>query len=312
MKKLIKTGFIIGFSLVLVLSFAACGSSEDESAESLEDAAVSDTQDPSSYAGGRDGQEIIDEVMAKAATEYKDLDELKGFWQICACRSVLGEDAVQAKSFDLSDESPDQPGVFVLAFLIMGTDPSDYEGHDYLEDLKAMGAEGEYTVPIFNLMAWNALDDDTASLDAETEDGLISKCINLVMDLSMGPDMGGWALAALRPYMDHDIYGEQIKAAADYYVETVGSDMAGESMGSPGITYSCVCLGLTALADSGREGCDVAFDEPWLSHNPLGLIYDNIDKGEENVTDYYNSQYYFTISELKHVQDGEGMTWNNL
>ncbi|HMM06146.1 MAG TPA: hypothetical protein PKD52_05695 [Clostridiales bacterium] len=243
-----------------------------------------------------------------AVAHYQKHTDLADFWGISAAYAVFGDEIQDGSyTFDLSAENSEQQGAVVLGLIMMGENPYDYQGEDLVSDLAAAEVSGGFAIPVFYFLALQAAG---APMSAETEAAYVDYCCKQLETVSMGPDIGGWAAVALERYMAEPAYRERIAAAIDGYISVISEDLASGTMGSTGISAGCVVTGLTALTDAGLSGYDVTKDEPWLGEDPLAMMYDNLMNGEENVSSYYNSQYYLEFVDLYQVlYKSEDMAW---
>lgn len=243
-----------------------------------------------------------------AVDYYQENTALDDFWSISAAYSALG-DAIQNGSytFDLSAEDTDQQGAVILGLIMMGENPYDYNGEDLVSPLASDEVSGGFAIPVFNFLALQAAG---AVLDEETEAAYVSYCCEQLTTLSLGPDIGGWSAVALERYMDNPAYSDEIAAAVDGYISVISEDLVSGTMGSTGISAGCVVTGLTALTDAGLSGYDPTTDSPWIEEDPLAIMYDYLTKGEEDVSSYYNSQYYLEFADLYNVlYEEQDMAW---
>lgn len=260
--------------------------------------------------GGVKTAEGADERVAGAYVEametFEDKELLTGFWEASAAYACYG-DEIYGTETDLSGENEEHRGTVILALIMTGENPYDYQGRDLVQEVLDMGAEGAFAVPVMNFLALQAAG---AEIDGETENAFVDYCCEQLTTLSLGPDIGGWAAVALARYMDSPAYGDRIVAAVNRFVSVVGEDLSAGSMGSGGITYGCVVMGLTAFTRSGMEGMDPTADSPWVDLDPLAVMYDNLIHGEENVSDYYKNQYYLEFTDLYRVlYEDSDMAW---
>lgn len=242
----------------------------------------------------------------EAMSTFAEKDSLVGFWEASVAYACYGDD-IYGTEVDLSGENENHRGTVILALIMTGRNPYDYDGRDLVQEVLDIGTEGAFAVPVMNFLALQAAG---ADLDGETENAFVDYCCEQLNTLSMGPDIGGWAAVALQRYIDSPAYGDRIAAAIDNFVSLVGEDLSAGSMGSGGITYGCVVMGLTAFTRSGIDGMDPTTDSPWGEQDPLTVMYDNLINGEENVSDYYKTQYYLEFTDLYHVlYDDMDMAW---
>lgn len=251
--------------------------------------------------------ERVAEAYLNGVAYYGDKSEFDGFWDVSAAYSCLGEEEVCGRNVHLENEDENQRGAVILSLIMTGENPYTYEGKDRVQELLDYGTEGRFSVPVFNFLALQAAG---AEMDESTEKAYIDYCCQQMEMLELGPDIGGWAAVALVRYIDDPLYGEQIASAIDTYIAAVSENITAGSMGSGGITSGCVVLALTALTDAGLEGYNPLTDSPWAEKDPIALMYENLIEGEENVSDYYKSQYYLEFADLYHVlYEDMDMTW---
>lgn len=280
--------FLVCLLILVALACSGCGKQEVDTAPGADERVAAAYKDAVSY--------------------YQENTDLSDFWAISAAYAVFG-DEIQSGSytFDLSGESGEQQGAVVLGLIMMGENPYHYKGEDIVSELATAEVSGGFAIPVFNFLAMQAAG---ASLSEETEKAYVDYCCEQMETLSMGPDIGGWAAVALERYMNDPAYSDEIAAAVDGYIGVVSENLVSGTMGSTGISAGCVVTGLTALTDAGLSGYDVTKDEPWLGEDPLAMMYDNLMNGEENVSSYYNSQYYLEFVDLYQVlYNDEDMAW---
>ena len=282
MKKRILCGVLL---LLTTLFCSACGSAKIETVSGAD--------------------ERVAEAYRQGVAYYEDKTELEGFWDVSAAYGFLG-DEIYGREITAEEEESHR-GAVILSLIMTGENPYDYEGRDPVQELLDHGTDGSFSVPVFNFLALQAAG---AEMDEETEAAYIDYCCEQMETLELGPDIGGWAAAALVRYVDDPRYEEAVASAVETYTSAVGENLTAGSMGSGGITTGCVVLGLTALTSAGLEGYDPLTDSPWAEQDPIALMYENLTEGEENVSDYYKSQYYLEFADLYHVlYEDMDMTW---
>ena len=282
MKKRILCGVLL---LLTTLFCSACGSQKTETVSGAD--------------------ERVAEAYRQGVAYYEDKTELEGFWDVSAAYGFLG-DEIYGREITAEEEESHR-GAVILSLIMTGENPYDYEGRDPVQELLDHGTDGSFSVPVFNFLALQAAG---AEMDEETEAAYIAYCCEQMETLELGPDIGGWAAAALVRYVDDPRYEEAVASAVETYTSAVGENLTAGSMGSGGITTGCVVLGLTALTSAGLEGYDPLTDSPWAEQDPIALMYENLTEGEENVSDYYKSQYYLEFADLYHVlYEDMDMTW---
>ena len=282
MKKRILCGVLL---LLTTLFCSACGSAKIETVSGAD--------------------ERVAEAYRQGVAYYEDKTELEGFWDVSAAYDFLG-DEIYGREITAEEEESHR-GAVILSLIMTGENPYDYEGRDPVQELLDHGTDGSFSVPVFNFLALQAAG---AEMDEETEAAYIDYCCEQMETLELGPDIGGWAAAALVRYVDDPRYEEAVASAVETYTSAVGENLTAGSMGSGGITTGCVVLGLTALTSAGLEGYDPLTDSPWAEQDPIALMYENLTEGEENVSDYYKSQYYLEFADLYHVlYEDMDMTW---
>lgn len=249
--------------------------------------------------------ERVAEAYRLGMAYYEDKTELEGFWDVSAAYAFLG-DEIYGREITVEEEESHR-GAVILSLIMTGENPYHYEGRDPVRELLDYGTDGSFSVPVFNFLALQAAG---AEMDEETEASYIEYCCEQMEMLELGPDIGGWAAAALMRYADDPNYKDAIASAVETYTSVVGENLTAGSMGSGGITTGCVVTGLTALTAAGFEGYNPLTDSPWAEQDPIALMYENLTEGEENVSDYYKSQYYLEFADLYHVlYEDMDMTW---
>ena len=281
-----KTVVLLALCLLAVFALCGCGGSDIETAEGAD--------------------ERVADAYVNAMTAFEGKDSFSGFWEVSAAYACYGDD-IYGSALDISDEQDEQRGAIALSYIMIGENPYDVDGVDLIADIQAQGTEGAFAIPVLNFLALQAAG---AEMDDNTEQYFIDYCCEQLSTLVMGPDIGGWAAVALERYMNDPAYHDQIMAAIDGYVAVVSNNLSVGTMGSDGITYGCVVMGLTSFTNAGLTGYDPTSDSPWVDADPLGVMYDNLINGEENVSDYYKSQYYLEFVDLYRVlYEDEDMAW---
>lgn len=282
-----KRAFLLAIFAVMIVAFcSACGDSDIETAEGAD--------------------ERVAAAYVDGVTYFGEQTELAGFWDASAAYGFLEEDTY-GKTLNLKDEDEHHRGAKILAVMMVGENPYNYQGVDMVQDLLDHGTDGRFAIPVLNFMGLQAAG---AEMDDATEKTYVDYCCQQLTEMVLGPDIGGWALVALVNYMDDPAYEEQIAAAMEHYISVVSKDLVSGSMGSAGITSSSVVLGLTALTSAGYKGYDPTKDSPWIDSDPIALMYQNLTEGEENVSDYYKGHYYLSFADLYGVlYEGKDMTW---
>jgi hypothetical protein len=283
-----KRLFFIGAVCLAFMILTACGSQDNISIPGADERVVTAYEDAVAY--------------------YQENKALEGHWSVFGAYAVLGDEIQNGSyTYDLSAAESAQPGAVVLGLIMMGENPYNYHGEDLVSALSADEVKGGFAIPVFKFLALQAAG---ASFDEETEAAYVSYCCEQLTTLALGPDIGGWSAVALIRYMDNPVYSDEIAAAVDGYISVISENLVSGTMGSTGISAGCVVTGLTALTDAGFSGYDVTKDSPWIEEDPLTIMYDNLMNGEENVSSYYNSQYYLEFADLYHVlYKDQDMAW---
>lgn len=242
---------------------------------------------------------------------YSDKMTLKGYWAVYGAYATLGERIQNGKYvYDMSADDVNHNGAKILAIMMMGGDPYHYNGVNYVEKAAEKGLNGGYAVPVFNFLGLQAAG---AEMTDAQEKGYIDYCCNQIAGeplTSLGPDVGGWAIAALYDYFDHPVYKDQIAKAIKTYTDSTGENMAGATMGSSLISTGCVVVGLTSLCAAGWDGVDPTTDQPWIGQKPMEIMYRGLTEGEANVSSAFNHQYYMEFSDLYRVlYNGDEQGW---
>lgn len=243
---------------------------------------------------------------------YTDKMVLKSYWAVYGAYAALGDNIQNGKYvYDMSGDDDSQSGAKIMAILMMGGNPYDYNGVNYVEKAAAKGLKGGYAVPVFNFMGLQAAGAEMT--DAE-EKGYIDYCCDQIAGdplTTLGPDVGGWAIVALYDYLDDPAYKTQITTAINKYLDVTGENMAAATTGSSLISTGCVVMGLTALCAAGWDDVDPTTDQPWISQKPMEIMYRGLTEGEYGVSAAFNHQYYMEFSDLYRVlYNGEEQAWN--
>lgn len=258
-----------------------------------------------------EGEDALKSGYERAQSHYRgaagEATVLKGYWQVFGAYATLG-DTIQKGGYvyDMDGENENHVGARVLALLMMGEDPYHYNGCDYVARVKDSGLRNGFAIPVFNFMALQAAG---AEITADEEKAYVDYCISQMTGkgLAQGPDIGGWAVAALYHYMEHPAYRDAIAAAVEEYLDAIGESMVGASMGSATISMGCSVTALTALCAAGREGCNPGADSPWVEQKPLEKMYQALLSSEGTSFESYNHQYYMEFADLYHVLYEDGV-----
>ena len=172
----------------------------------------------------------------------------------------------------MSTNSASQPGANIHAIVALGENPYNYKNKNYVAEFAKAGLDGNWSVPVFNIMGADAAGmklNETAAVAAR------HGATRHLTSLGMGPDIGGWAgVPAVRVYPDD----EQVVRQITYFCQQLAPKMEGQSMGSAAISKGCVMTALAAFLSEGIEvegiaGMDPTKDEPWVSQNPVLEVY---------------------------------------
>lgn len=290
MRKNTLVKLLLCASALLISAFVLCGCGSG--ADSVKTVEGADERCAGAYADG--------------CVCYSELEEYGGFWDVSAAYACLG-DEIYGHAADLSGEEENHRGAVILSVIMLGGNPYSYEGRDLVAELLDHGTGGSFAIPVLNFIGLQAAG---AAMDEETEAAYVDYCCGQLGELSLGPDIGGWSAVALIRYVDNPKYSDKIAKAVETYISVTSDNLSSGTMGSEGITNGCVVTGLTALTSAGLGGYNVLEDSPWKEADPLQLMYENLTNGEENVSDYYKSQYYLEFADLYRVLYlNEPVTW---
>jgi hypothetical protein len=293
MKHFYKSTIMLGvlFTLLLIGGFSV---------------SAAETDDGGAQTSAIEKNEYVEDGYNAAKSYYFANKTFTSYWAVFGAYATLG-DAIQNSAnkytYTAVDSDPNQLGADALAVIMMGGDPYNYNGKNLVQKVVDKGASGGFSVPVFNFLALQAAGYDFDSNSALEED-LVEYCCDQLTELTLGPDIGGWALVALSRYLDGADYQSQINAAITTFENEVSEQMSGESMGSDGLSTGCVVTGFTALTAAGVDGYDVTTDATWVAHDPLRLMWSCYE--EDEVSDFYDHQYYMEFSDLNNVLYEEG------
>lgn len=227
---------------------------------------------------------------------------LSGYWNVFAAYSALGDyiqDPDNGYVYDITGNSDEQSGAHILALVALGENPYNYKGNDLVKALLQKGLLGSWSVPVFNALG----------LEAAGSNGDLSPAIQYSIGqmrvLDMGPDIPGWAAVVLSRHLNDGRYDKDIKSEVSTFAQTLADNLAGNSMGSNGLSYGCVITGFNALLAAGESGYDIT-KAPWSSQNPIQVMYDNLTNGEHGVDPAYNVQYRMEFADLYNTLYNDG------
>ena len=88
---------------------------------------------------------------------------LDGYWDVFGAYAALGD---QIRDFgfvyDMSTNSASQPGANIHAIVALGENPYNYKNKNYVAEFAKAGLDGNWSVPVFNIMGADAAWGDTA------------------------------------------------------------------------------------------------------------------------------------------------------
>ena len=264
-----------------------------------------------------DSTSTLGKGYIKAKSDYTTNKTLKSYWDVFGAYAAIGTEMLKQNgyTYDATYNDTAQLGANALAVIMMGGDPYNYNGKNLMAGVIAKGTDGAFSVPIFNFLAQQAAG---VNMSDTTEKAFIDYCRDEISTLDQGPDIGGWAIVALTPYLDDPAYGTEINTAITKYLNVVGKKMTSGTTGSGALTAGCVVTGLTALLYAGAdpadynvsgftlEGFDVTSNEPWKTQAPLTLMYNTLTSGEAGVSSIYSSQYRMEFCDLYNYLDHNG------
>ena len=220
-----------------------------------------------------------------------------GYWDVYAAYAALGEyiqDPANDYYYDTRSNSVKQVGAHVLAVVAMGENPYNYKHENLMEKL-CENPVGEWSVPTFNTMGFEAAGSDFDKIPLK--EGMM-----WMNSLSMGPDMGGWSCVIASRHLDNPSAQKGIET----FTECIKDNMAGNTMGSAGLSMGCVVTGYSSLMAAGLKGYDVTKDSPWVEQDPIGLMYSNFVNGENGVSTGFSNQYMMEFCDLYNVMYNKG------
>ena len=222
---------------------------------------------------------------------------LDGYWAVYAAYAALGDyiqDPANGYYYDTTGNSRAQIGAHILAVVAMGGNPYDYKHENLMAEL-CKNPSGDWSVPIFNTMAFEAAGSDFENVPRK-------EALANLKNLGMGPDMGGWAAVIASRYAD----SPEIMDYINYFANALKENMAGNTMGSSGLSMGCVVTGYSSFMAAGLEGYDVTSDSPWKEQDPIGLMFSNFVNGETGVIEGFSVQYMMEFCDLYNVMYNKG------
>ncbi len=224
---------------------------------------------------------MVKEAYYLSREHYMHQTTLDGYWDVFGAYAALGD---QIRDFgfvyDMSTNSASQPGANIHAIVALGENPYNYKNKNYVAEFAKAGLDGNWSVPVFNIMGADAAGmklNETAAVAAR------HGATRHLTSLGMGPDIGGWAgVPAVRVYPDD----EQVVRQITYFCQQLAPKMQGNSTGSAAVSKGCVTTALTAFLAEGIQvegiaGMDVTKDEPWVSQTPVQELYNIVVTSSE-------------------------------
>ena len=257
-------------------------------------------------------QEALNDGRDKAIKFYQANRTLNSYWAVWAAYAARNG-RLSGYTYSMEYDNPDHNGAKIMAILAMGGDPYHYNGVNYVAKAKASGPDAPYAVPVFNFAGLKAAG---AAMTAEEEQAYIDACCKNISNLDLGPDIGGWAIMVLAPYLDDPRYGTQIRGAIDGFLEKIKNGNYNPGMGassSATLSYGCVVTALTGLQYAEGGGYDPSSDEPWVNFGLLDKVHTGLVKGEAYVNaSVFDHQYYLEFCDLYNVLSGGTPVWLDL
>ena len=253
---------------------------------------------------------MVKDAYYRAREFYYKTPVLTGYWNTWAAYAALGEELWERDYiYDTSPNSEAQKGAQILGIVAQGENPYNYNGVNYVKRLQDAGYAGPYAVPVYNMLARDAAGIKMKPDEMASQRASASK--SWMGSLWMGPDIGGWAcVLTCREIKDSTEYYNQAKS----FLDAVSDNMAVNTTGSAALSAGCVVTGLTSymaegVTIDGIAGMDATKDEPWVSQNPIKMMYSQLSGGS-GTDAYFNTQPTLELCDLYNVKyNGGHVAW---
>lgn len=221
-----------------------------------------------------------------AVREYflKNRDLSNSYWEAMAAYSVLGDYVAEENGYSFYDVTKHKQydpwygtdyGAVVMQLIIMGENPYNYKGKNYVEGL--LSSSGAWGAPIWKTMAIQAVGEDYI------KHGAMSYCKMELDDLEFGPDLAAWAMVPIATYLedypDDESYKTHILGMIDKFNN-------GKLDGND-ISIGCVTSGFMAMVGAGHDEFDLRKPEMKLNGvNVVDRLYNNNFKDGASFSGY--------------------------
>ncbi|WP_449240981.1 S-layer homology domain-containing protein [Desulfoscipio gibsoniae] len=234
-------------------------------------------------------QEMLDKAMEYGEKEMgKDLSD--GYWGTfdwaAAGKSLDGYavyDVTQHKDGDFSQYQATDYAAIILQLVMLGENPYNYEGINYVEKLQAVDTTSAGVFGPFANNIWALLALDAAGADYNPN--LIEIVKQQAASDSFDMDMRGWALAAIQNHRDEPNMLEDIAGITEAFKKRQADN--GELYGDYGFNCNTLCCVLTGL---GAAGIDVG-GEDWKRNGKDPLDALAAYQKEDGAFYYKDNQY---------------------
>ncbi|MEG1495854.1 MAG: S-layer homology domain-containing protein [Clostridiales bacterium] len=236
-------------------------------------------------------------------TKYTNKETLNGYWDIWAAYTALGDDALKNRNLVLAKPASDwygtQYGATVMTICLIGENPYNYKGVNYVKALKD-NYGGAWGGNIYSELGMEAAGANSSYYTPSADAGINGTSEN---NMSLGIDISGWAGVILAGHPNED--GVE-KAISDYlaYLKKLGISESGNFNNSNCISTGCALVSFGAFLHNGVLGADIT-DGSWNNitsgKNPIDAIYNegllqnkypgHTNQMEMALCGFYNAKY---------------------
>lgn len=206
------------------------------------------------------------------------------YWEVMAAYSVLGDYVTVENGYnfyDLTKHKEFDPwygtdyGAAVMQLIIMGENPYNYKGKNYVEGL--LSSTGAWGAPIWKTMAIQAIGEDYMKY------GAMSYCKSELKDFEFGPDLAAWAMIPIATYLEDNPDDEEYKTAILGMVDKFNNG----TLNGNDISVGCVSSGFMAMVGAGYDEFDIRKPEMKLNgENIVDRLYNNTFKNGASLSEY--------------------------
>ena len=256
--------------------------------------------------------DAVDEGYARTQEYYRNKKDLNGYWSIFAAYSVLGEEISSANGYTFFDPRQHKGGdmsawqatdyaAVIMALIIMGENPYNYYGIDYVNgNNNGYGLINNKTGTFANNQ-WAAMAFD-ALLNPQEYSGSDTYIEGFIEGISGEiSDIGGWTLVPLANNLENHAKSADIHIALDkcYSAMQTRLQSRGPLWGNTW-TAGCIITGFSTLYGvTGDSRFDTSNPEHWFSQEqtPAEALLKHLDLVDPDMIEL---QLHVEFGDLKH------------